>query len=226
MLEIDLIALNAIPDKIFTYSPSVTITYKYDLPTLDDLIVPNDGVPGHETAAGLDVSGRFDGNNGLNQAILPANAPPRIFATGLRNAFDIVVTQAGKIFTIDNGSNDGLGGTPIFDAAGKPTNLVNNGGVDDQDTLNLLVDGAYHGRPVPNRANPTGSVIDYQHNMTLANAASAVPAGAGVQAGFLIDPSRLTSIPRGALLNEWPSRPVCPSVPCVPLPPPCWITFW
>jgi hypothetical protein len=28
------------------------------------------------------------------------------------------------------------------------------------DTLNLLVDGAYYGHPVPNRANPTGSVID------------------------------------------------------------------
>jgi hypothetical protein len=62
VLEVDLIALNAIPDKIFTYSPGVTSTYKYDLPTLDDLAVPNDGVPGHETA--LDVSGR----DGLNQA--------------------------------------------------------------------------------------------------------------------------------------------------------------
>jgi hypothetical protein len=84
--------------------------------------------------------------------------------------------------------------------------LVNNGGVDDQDTLNLLVDGAYHRRPVPNRA-----IIDYQHNMTLANAVSAVPAGADVQAGFLIDPRKFTSIPRdspqrnvfGKSSNRW-----------------------
>src|SRR5262249_19637862 len=193
VLEIDLAALNAMPDKTFTYSPGVTSTYKYDLPTLDDPTVPNDGRPGHETAGGLDVSGPFGGDNRLNQAILPANAPLPIFATGLRNGFDIVVTQAGKIFPIDNGSNDGVGGTPIFDAAGKPTNLVNNGGVGDNDTLNLLVDGAYYGHPVPIRANPTGSVIDYQHNITLANAAAAVPAGAGVQAGFLIDPSKFTS---------------------------------
>src|SRR5262249_34420661 len=96
VLEIDLAALNAMPDKTFTYSPGVTSTYKYDLPTLDDPTVPNDGRPGHETAGGLDVSGPFGGDNGLNQAILPANAPLRIFATGLRNAFDIVVTQAGK----------------------------------------------------------------------------------------------------------------------------------
>jgi hypothetical protein len=80
VLEVDLIALNAIPDKIFKYSPGVTSTYKFDLPTLDDLTVPNDGVPGHETAAGLDVRGRFGCNNGLNQAILPAHAPLRIFA--------------------------------------------------------------------------------------------------------------------------------------------------
>ena len=149
VLEIDLVALNAIPDKTFTYSPGVISTYKYDLPTLDDLTVPNDGLPGNETAAGLDVSGPFGGNNGLNQAILPADAPLRIFATGLRNAYDVVVTQAGKIFTIDNGSNDGLGGTPIFDAAGMPTNTVNEGGVGDNDTLNMLVDGAYYGHPVP-----------------------------------------------------------------------------
>ena len=104
-----------------------------------------------------------------------------------------MVTQAGKIFTIDNGSNDGLGGTPIFDAAGMPTNTVNEGGVGDNDTLNMLVDGAYYGHPVPIRANPTGSVIDYQHDITLANAASAVPTGADVEAGFLIDPSKFTS---------------------------------
>ena len=30
-----------------------------------------------------------------------------------------------------------------------PTNLLNEGGVGDNDTLNLLVDGAYYGHPVP-----------------------------------------------------------------------------
>src|SRR5262249_40133683 len=185
VLEVDLAAVNAIPEKTFTYSPGVTSIYKYMLPTLDDPTVPNDGLPGHETPDGLDVSGPFGGNNGLNQAILPANAPLDIFATGLRSAYDIVVTQAGKIFTIDNGSNDGLGGTPIFDDAGKPTNTVGDFGVGDYDTLDMLVDGAYYGHPVPNRANPTGSVIDYQHNIILPNAAAAVPAGPGLQPAFL-----------------------------------------
>ena len=129
MLEIDLVALEAIPNKTFTYAPGVTSTYKYDLPTLDDPTVSNNGAAGNETAGGLDVGGPFGGNDGLNQAILPADAPLRIFATGLRNAYDVVLTQSGKLFTIDNGGNQYLGGVPILDANGKPTNQFNNGGV-------------------------------------------------------------------------------------------------
>ena len=200
ILEIDLGALNAIPDKTFTYASGATSIYKYDLPTLDDLTVPNDGLPGHENAAGLDVSGPFGGNDGLNQAILPADAPLRIFATGLRLAYDIVVTQGGKIFTINNGSNDGLGGTPVFDAAGKPTNEINNGAsADEPDKLELVVDGGYYGHPGPIRANQTGSLFSYgdgkiQTLGTVLNAAAAVPTGVQVRAGFLIDPSKFTTM--------------------------------
>ena len=65
----------------------------YDLPTLDDPNTPNitDGVG--EDANGLDEDGPFGGNDGLNQAILPADAPLRIFADGLRNAYDLVITS-------------------------------------------------------------------------------------------------------------------------------------
>ena len=140
MLEIDLVALEAIPNKVFTYAPGVTSIYKYDLPTLDDPTVANNGAAGNETAGGLDVGGPFGGNDGLNQAILPADAPLRIFATGLRNAYDVVLTQSGKLFTVDNGGNQVLGGVPILDANGKPTNQFNNGGVGSPDFLYLLVE--------------------------------------------------------------------------------------
>ena len=61
--------------------------YVYDLPTLDDPNTPNitDGVG--EDANGLDESGPFGGNDGLNQAILPADAPLRIYADGLTERF-------------------------------------------------------------------------------------------------------------------------------------------
>ena len=85
ILEVDLVALDALPNKTFSYSSGVTSTYKYDLPTLNDPTVANDGLPGHETSDGLDVSGPFGGHDGLNQAILPADAPLRIYSTGLRN---------------------------------------------------------------------------------------------------------------------------------------------
>ncbi len=127
VLEIDLVAHAAIPNKVFTRS-RITSTYKHDVPTLDDPTVANNGAAGNETAGGLDVGlGRSAGNDGLNQAILPADAPLRIFVTGLRNAYDVVLTQSGKLFTVDNGGNQDLGGTPILDANGKPTNQFNNG---------------------------------------------------------------------------------------------------
>lgn len=199
VLEIDLVALEAIPNKVFTYAPGVTSTYKYDLPTLDDPTVSNNGTTGNETAGGLDVGGPFGGNDGLNQAILPADAPLRIFATGLRNAFDAVLTQSGELFTIDNGSNGGLGGVPILDANGKPTNQFNNDGPGSLDSLYLLADGSYYGHPDPTRGNQTGSVLSYadgsqpQVIATIPNAAAAVPSGVQIAPGFVIDPSKFTS---------------------------------
>ena len=199
MLEIDLVSLQAIPDKVFTYAPGVTSTYKYDLPTLDDPTVSNNGASGNETAGGLDVGGPFGGNDGLNQAILPADAPLRIFATGLRNAYDVVLTQSGKLFTVDNGSNAFLGGAPILDANGKPTNQFNNGGVGSPDFLYLLSNGSYYGHPDPTRGNQTGAILSYSDGSqpqvvaTLPNAAAAVPTGVQIAPGFVIDPSKFTS---------------------------------
>ncbi|MDM0034202.1 malectin domain-containing carbohydrate-binding protein, partial [Variovorax sp. J22P271] len=199
VLEIDLVALEAIPNKVFTYAPGVTSVYKYDLPTLDDPTVSNNGTTGNETAGGLDVGGPFGGNDGLNQAILPADAPLRIFATGLRNAYDVVLTQSGKLFTIDNGGNQGLGGAPILDANGKPTNQFNNGGTGSPDSLYLLADGNYYGHPDPTRGNQTGSVLSYANGSqpqviaTIPNAAAAVPSGVQIAPGFVIDPSKFTS---------------------------------
>ncbi|WP_373868005.1 PQQ-dependent sugar dehydrogenase, partial [Reyranella soli] len=199
MLEVDLTALGAIPNKVFTYAPGVTSTYKHDLPTLDDPTVANNGALGNETASGLDVGGPFGGNDGLNQTILPADAPVRIFATGLRNAYDVVLTQAGKLFTVDNGGNESLGGAPILDASGKPTNQFNNGGIGSPDLLYLLSDGSYYGHPDPTRGNQTGAILAYsdgaqpQINASIPNAAAAVPTGVQIAPGFVIDPSKFTS---------------------------------
>ncbi|HYD47845.1 MAG TPA: hypothetical protein VEB21_05830, partial [Terriglobales bacterium] len=199
VLEVDLTALDAIATKTFTYAPGITSSYKYDLPTLDDPTVANNGTAGNETAGGMDVGGPFGGNDGLNQAVLPADAPLRIYATGLRNAYDLVLTQAGNFFTIDNGGNQDLGGVPLLDANGNPTNQYNNGGVGSLDSLYLLADGSYYGHPDPTRGHQTGAIFAYtdgsqpQVVATIPNAAAAVPDELQITAGFVIDPSKFTA---------------------------------
>ena len=172
----------------------------YDLPTLDDPNTPNitDGVG--EDANGLDESGPFGGNDGLNQAILPADAPLRIFADGLRNAYDLVITENGQLYTVDNGSNANLGGDPIV-VNGEATNQPNNGGTGDPEPLFLVTDGGFYGHGNPTRANQNQSFTAFDDNgnpdsslavNTVSNLANRVPDGVDIQNGFIIDPSRFT----------------------------------
>ena len=174
--------------------------YIYDLPTLDDPNIENvtDGVG--EDANGNDESGPFGGNDGLNQAILPADAPLRIFADGLRNHYDLVITQNGLLYTVDNGSNNNLGGDPVF-VNGQATNQTNNGGQGDPEPLFLIEDGGYYGHPNPTRSNQDGSLTVLNDNGNpdnsldvnfVASLADRVPDSVNIQDGFLIDPSRFT----------------------------------
>lgn len=106
----------------------------YDIPTLDG--------PADETDP-------FGGHDGLNQAMLVENGPITIFATGLRNAYDIVHTESGQFYVWDNGSNTGWGGPPGADCM----NAVNNEGTKDQDGLHLISEGYYAGHPNPTRGS-------------------------------------------------------------------------
>ncbi|AFY68806.1 hypothetical protein Pse7367_0498 [Thalassoporum mexicanum PCC 7367] len=63
-----------------------------------------------------------------------------IYATGLRNAFDLVWTIDGRLYATDNGANSGFGPTP----EGQNVN------VDDE--VNLILPGAYYGHPNPSRS--------------------------------------------------------------------------
>ena len=174
--------------------------FVYDLPTLDDPNTPNitDGVG--EDANGLDESGPFGGNDGLNQAILPADAPLRIFADGLRNAYDLVVTENGQLFTVDNGSNGGLGGDPIF-VNGQSTSQPNDGGSGDPEPLFLVTEGGFYGHANPIRSNQDQSFTAFNDNgnpdnslafNTVSDLSERVPDGVDIQDGFIIDPSRFT----------------------------------
>jgi len=106
----------------------------YDLPTLN---APNNS------------SDPFGGQDGLNQAILEQNGPVKIFATGLRNAYDIVYTESGRFYVWDNGPNTGWGGTPNNTCL----NTIDNGGTKYHDGLHLISQGYYAGHPNPTRGN-------------------------------------------------------------------------
>lgn len=112
----------------------------YDLPTLDD----------EDRNGSNDSNDPFGGNNGKNMAILEANGPVQIYSPGFRNAYDIVVTESGRMYTVDNGPNAGWGGTP----PGNCANTRDDGGKTYKDGLHYITGkGYYGGHPNPTRGN-------------------------------------------------------------------------
>ncbi|RAJ90683.1 putative secreted protein (Por secretion system target), partial [Larkinella arboricola] len=169
VLSIDLAVIEALPTR-----GSGNTAYKYDLPTLDD----------PDRAGNPDANDPFGGNDGLNQAKLVAGGPVQVFATGFRNAYDLVITRARKMYVTDNGANPGWGGHPASEGVGTATNNYVTGepgstgsGPNDPKVNNLdnfhyvgdlrtYVPGSFYGgHPHPIRANPAGAGL-YTHNGT------------------------------------------------------------
>ncbi|NER15571.1 PKD domain-containing protein, partial [Spongiivirga citrea] len=175
--------------------------YIYDLPTVDDPerinidnTSPSFPYPlGHPMYnATIDLGDPFGGNNGLNQAFSETGGPVQIFSPGYRNAYDIVITEGGLIYTGDNGPNGGWGGTPrIYDSNGnlkgqhynttyEPQNgdyVTNEFNIENGrthgDALHYVgtindANGTYYGgHPVPIRAFPEqAGVYKYEYNGT------------------------------------------------------------
>lgn len=194
LLRIDLTALENMP--VYTDSRNGA-KFIYDLPTLNDPTksqISNGHPefpypPGHPLYnASIDLGDPFGGNDGLNQAILEPNSPVTIFAPGFRNAYDLVISEAGLIYTIDNGPNVNWGGKPlIYDAGGNVksdqsqytpaagdyvTNDFNEGNTatigDALHVVGAVSDSPstyYGGHPVPIRAFPDkAGVQSYVYN--------------------------------------------------------------
>jgi len=139
VLSLDLDTLEALP----TQTDANGQQFKYNLPTLNDEDRAGDG----------DAGDPFGGNAGKNQAVLEENGPVGIFASGLRNPYDFVITQFGDIYATDNGPNSSIGDVPILDANGQPTNQPSPGGSSAKDALHRIAPGSYSGHPNPTRAN-------------------------------------------------------------------------
>jgi hypothetical protein len=152
----------------------------YDLPTLDDENRP--GTP--------DAHDPFGGDDGKNQARLVPGGPVQIHAAGFRNPYDLVRTEAGHLYTIDNGGNAGWGGEPQPDGpSGGCTNAtVEPGDTDDDALIRIPGPGFYGGHPNPTRANPANTF-----NAT--NPQSPVSAASPVECDYR------TEVERGALAS-------------------------
>jgi hypothetical protein len=98
--------------------------------------------------------GPFGGNDGFNQAKLPSNGPVKVHAPGFRNPYDLVQTQAGRLYTIDNGGNAGWGAFPQFEGTPGCTNALQDGGTTEVDSLHFITGAGYYGgHPNPTRGN-------------------------------------------------------------------------
>lgn len=147
LLAVDLDMLEAMPILVDGFGNQ----YVLDLATIDDPTRP--GNP--------DANDPFGGNNGLNQAIWDPAGPVQVYSPGYRNAYDVVLTQNGRLYTFDNGPNGGWGGLPINEGTANVTNEANEtGDTAYGDQLQFIsAPGFYGGHPNPTRANPTGSGI-------------------------------------------------------------------
>jgi hypothetical protein len=120
----------------------------YDIPTLDD-----------ENKPGADATDPFGGNDGKNQAKLVPGGPVQVYAPGFRNPYDVILTESGRMYTVDNGPNAGWGGAPSGEGTtGQATNASNNGGSTYGDSLHFINgQGYYGGHPNPTRSNPANT---------------------------------------------------------------------
>jgi hypothetical protein len=170
ILSINLNTINALPTK-----GSGNTAYKYDLPTLDDPTRANN-------PDGTDINDPFGGNDGLNQAMIVSGGPVQIYSAGYRNAYDLVITKSHRLYTIDNGANQGWGGYPpnegtssvtnnyVSGEPGSTTATATQGVVNNLDNLHLIgnidtytAGSFYGGHPTPVRANPAGAGL-YTHD--------------------------------------------------------------
>jgi hypothetical protein len=149
----------------------------YDLPTLDDQTRPGTADP----------QDPFGGNDGLNQAKLVPGGPVQVYAPGFRNPYDLVLTSAGRLYTIDNGGNAGWGHVPIGEGAnGACTNAPHEPGITEQDSLHLVTAGSYGGHPNPTRGNKQNTFnANGQSPVSVANPVECDFRTAGIDAGDL-----------------------------------------
>lgn len=137
----------------------------YDLPTLDD----------EDRPGANDNNDPFGGNDGKNMAILENNGPISIHAPGFRNAFDLLLTEEGRMYTVDNGPNAGWGDKPAANCLGT---YKQAGGDTHGDSLHFIKNkGYYGGHPNPTRGSKNNTFNDSNPQSPIQGNANPVECG-------------------------------------------------
>jgi N-acetylneuraminic acid mutarotase len=156
----------------------------YDLPTLDD----------EDRPGTADAGDPFGGNDGKNQARIVPGGPVQVYAPGFRNPYDLEITRAGRMYTIDNGGNAGWGDVPASEGpGGNCTNEPRDLGTTDPDSLHLISGAGYYGgHPSPTRGNTN-------NKFNLTNPQSPVPVANAKECDYL------DKTPANGALTTWSS---------------------
>jgi glucose/arabinose dehydrogenase len=138
--------------------PSCTLGGLPDSPFSGAIVRAETSMPGFD--GNVVYLSRDDGGVRLNQTdgddvdVAPG-VDVGVLAAGFRNAFDLVVTQSGRVYATDNGPNDGEGAASVSAIEEGPD-------PEAPDELNLVELGAYHGHPNRNRGAYDGRQNAYR----------------------------------------------------------------
>jgi glucose/arabinose dehydrogenase len=96
-------------------------------------------------AAGFDGAITYSPADTYSTGVVQTGGDVSVYATGLRNPYDMIFHSNGKFYNTDNGPNAGYGPSSV-------TCTTDNGGdALAPDELNIIVEGAYYGSPNRNR---------------------------------------------------------------------------
>ena len=120
-------------------NPQAGLFQREEVPTSAAILVAD------LAAAGFDGNLEYEPHDTYGTDVVLTNGDVAIYASGLRNPYDMIFHSNGKFYNTDNGPNSGYGPSSV-------TCTTDNGGdAEAPDELNIIVEGAYYGHPNRNR---------------------------------------------------------------------------
>jgi glucose/arabinose dehydrogenase len=95
--------------------------------------------------------GPFGGDGGRNGGRRDPDGPVRVYASGLRNPYDVLLAESGLLYSVDNGPAYYWGGPPVRSGGTSCGDEPREIGAYGPDVLYVVDEGFYAGHPNPRR---------------------------------------------------------------------------